>query len=149
MPIDTKQITHTFIQIAEKIANSKIKPLDFGKGMILFRGEIHIIKAIGDQEKISSSEIARQFGITRAVIHKTLLKLEKEQYVIKKNDLTDRKKILLYLTDKGKAAYMAHETYHNEQDKIINEFLNKLPPDHLHTIQQYLDHTHKILDLYF
>ena len=84
MPIDTKQITYTFIQIAEKIANSKIKPLDFGKGMILFRGEIHIIKAIGDQEKISSSEIARQFGITRAVIHKTLLKLEKEQYVIKK-----------------------------------------------------------------
>ena len=93
------EVIDSFIKLTEKISNGKTNILDFGSNdMVFYRGEIHIIKMIGDYPGIYSSEIARNFGITRAVVHKTLLKLEKRNLVEKKQDSEDKKrqKILDY-----------------------------------------------------
>ena len=78
MEADKKEVISLYISLIEKIANGRTNVLDFGsEDMTFYRGEIHIIKIIGDSPGIYSSEIARYMGITRAVVHKTLLKLEK------------------------------------------------------------------------
>ena len=62
-------VVERYIALIEKIANGKNNMLSFvGKDMTFYRGEIHIIKKIGDNPGIFSSEIARDMGITRAVI---------------------------------------------------------------------------------
>lgn len=72
-----REVINDFIALAETIANSQANTLDFGgDGMAFHRSEILVIKRIGDYPGMFSSEIARHFGITRAVIHKTLLKIE-------------------------------------------------------------------------
>ena len=82
---NTENLIDLYISLVEKIANGKSKILNFeGEDMSFYRGEIHIIKKIGDSPGIFSSEIARSMGITRAVIHKTLLKLEKRNLIKKK-----------------------------------------------------------------
>ena len=43
-----EEIMGQFVRMIETIANSKMKKMDFGEGIILFRGEIHLIKALGD-----------------------------------------------------------------------------------------------------
>ena len=92
------EVIDSFIKLTEKISNGKTNILDFGSNdMVFYRGEIHIIKMIGDYPGIYSSEIARNFGITRAVVHKTLLKLEKRNLVEKKQDLEDKKRQKLYI----------------------------------------------------
>lgn len=86
------EVIDSFIKLTEKISNGKTNILDFGSNdMVFYRGEIHIIKMIGDYPGIYSSEIARNFGITRAVVHKTLLKLEKRN-LVKKNRIQRIKK---------------------------------------------------------
>ena len=97
-------VIERYIALVEKIANGKNNTLSFaGKDMTFYRGEIHIIKKIGDNPGIFSSEIARDMGITRAVIHKTLLKLEERGFVEKEEDTEDKKRKKLFLTKSGQA----------------------------------------------
>ena len=134
-------VIRSFIELTEQIANSKTNILDFGcEEMTFYRGEIHIIKMIGDFPGIHSAELARKFGITRPVVHKTLQKLMERGLIVKKDDPEDKKRSLLYLTEKGWVAYREHEKYHNEQDKALFDFLSDMPGDKLEAVKGFLDH---------
>lgn len=131
----------SFIELTEKIANSKTTVLNFGsEDMTFYRGEIHMIKMIGDFPGIHSAELARRFGITRAVVHKTLQKLNDRGLITKDDDSSDKKRFLLYLTEKGRTAYQCHENYHNENDRALFEFLANMSGDKLSAIKGFLEH---------
>lgn len=141
-----REVINAFIALTETIANSQANTLDFGEdGLVFHRGEIHIIKMIGDYPGIFSSEIARRFGITRAVIHKTLLKIEERGLVTREQDDRDRKKHKLYLTGKGQAAYRLHEEYHNTHDKALFEYVNALAEGQLKAIKGFLEHACRLI----
>jgi len=134
-------VIRSFIELTEQIANTKTNVLNFGsEDMTFYRGEIHIIKMIGDFPGIHSAELARKFGITRPVVHKTLQKLSERGFITKEDDAEDRKRNLLYLTEKGQLAYREHEKYHDENDKALFDYLADMPSDKLATINGFLNH---------
>lgn len=140
------EVINAFITLTENIANSKTNILDFGsEDMTFYRGEIHIIKMIGDYPGIFSSEVARRFGITRAVIHKTLVKLEKRSLVMKQPDAKDKKRQKLFLTAKGQLAYAYHEEYHNQYDKELFDYVVNMPESQLEAIKGFLKHANKLI----
>ncbi len=140
------EVINAFITLTENIANSKTNVLDFGSDdMTFYRGEIHVIKMIGDYPGIFSSEIARRFGITRAVVHKTLLKLEDRGLVNREQNSDDRKKQKLYLSEKGQLAYHYHEEYHNEYDKVLFDYVADLPEPQLEAIRGFLEHANNLI----
>jgi hypothetical protein len=50
------EVINEFIALTESIANSRTNVLDFGsEDMRFYRGEIHIIKMIGDWESLKTS----------------------------------------------------------------------------------------------
>ncbi len=146
MTTEADRIAALFIQLAEKIANAKTLPLDMGDGMVFYRGEIHIVKMIGNEPGISASEIARRIDVTRAVVHKTLLKLDEKGVVRKLADPLDGKRVLLYLTAEGELAYAAHERYHRQQDAAMNDFLGEISKKERHAIWRFLQHADSLLD---
>ncbi|WRS28158.1 methyltransferase [Oscillospiraceae bacterium MB08-C2-2] len=134
-------VIRSFIELTEQIANSRTNILSFGsQDMTFYRGEIHIIKMIGDFPGIHSAELARKFGITRPVVHKTLQKLSERGLINKEDDTEDKKRSLLYLTEKGELAYHEHEKYHDENDKALFDFLADMPGDKLSAIDGFLNH---------
>lgn len=60
--------------------------------------------------------------------------------IVKEDDVQDRKRSLLYLTEKGQFAYCEHEKYHHENDKALFDFLAEISPDQLEAIKGFLDH---------
>ena len=143
-------VIERYIALIEKIANGKNNTLSFaGKDMTFYRGEIHIIKKIGDNPGIFSSEIARDMGITRAVIHKTLLKLEERGFVEKEEDTEDKKRKKLFLTKKGKAAYTAHEKYHQTYDKSFFGFIDSLNEQECSLIDHFLERANEMIANHF
>ena len=139
-----------YIALIEKIANGKNNTLSFaGKDMTFYRGEIHIIKKIGDNPGIFSSEIARDMGITRAVIHKTLLKLEERGFVEKEEDTEDKKRKKLFLTKRGQAAYTAHEKYHQTYDKSFFDFIDSLNEQEYSLINLFLEKANEMITNHF
>lgn len=143
-------VIERYIALVEKIANGKNNTLSFaGKDMTFYRGEIHIIKKIGDHPGIFSSEIAREMGITRAVIHKTLLKLEERGFVEKEADTGDKKRKKLFLTKRGQAAYIAHEKYHQSCDTSFFDFIDSLNEQECDLIECFLEKANEMIEKHF
>lgn len=141
-----KEVIHAFIALTENIANSKTNVLTFGgNDMVFYRGEIHIIKMIGDYPGLYSSEIARRFGITRAVVHKTLVKLEERGFVAREQDHEDKKRYKLFLSERGQHAYTCHEDYHKEHDKALFDYVANMPDDQLAAIKGFLEHANQLI----
>jgi DNA-binding MarR family transcriptional regulator len=145
----TREIMGDFLKLIEVVYNGKRKILDFGDDMVFYRGEIHMIKVIGDHSGIYISEMARHFNITRAVVSKTIIKLERNGFVRKEEDPSDRKRVCLYLTDKGKKAYDAHNTFHLVNDKNIYEFLDGLEDYSLDIVKAFMVKANEMVENHF
>lgn len=139
MKKQVKDLMKSFVQLIESAANNKKRILDFGEDMVFYRGEIHIIKVIGDYPGMYISEIAQRLNVTRAVISKIIKKLEARGFIVKKEIKEDKKKLSVYLTKKGQIAYKAHHQFHLENDKEIFEYLEKLTEKELLVIKEFLD----------
>jgi DNA-binding MarR family transcriptional regulator len=145
-----KLVINDFIQMTERIANGKTNILDFGlEEMQFYRGEIHMIKMVGDHPGIFISEMARNFNVTRAVVAKTVRKLEKHGFLEKKEDVEDKKRLCLFLTEKGKMAYNLHTQYHQEYDRPLFDYLESLNDNELHIIQEFLKHANTLIENHF
>ena len=145
-PVCSSDVIRAFIELTEQIANSKTNILDFGsEDMTFYRGEIHMIKMIGDFPGIYSAELARKFGITRPVVHKTLQKLSKRKLITKEDDEENKKRFQLYLTEKGWAAYRYHQEYHERYDKALFDYVGNITGDQLTCIKGFLDHAIELI----
>ena len=136
-----------FVSLTEKIANSKTNILDFGTPeMTFYRGEIHLIKLIGDFPGIYAAELARKLGITRAVVQRTVSILEQRGFLLKETDPNDKKRYRLFLSPPGQKAYHLHEAYHQEHDQELFHYLNKLSSQDLMAISGFLTHATNLID---
>ncbi|WMJ88540.1 MarR family transcriptional regulator [Anaerocolumna sp. MB42-C2] len=145
-----KLVINDFIQMTERIANGKTNVLNFGlEEMKFYRGEIHMIKMVGDHPGIFISEMARGFNVTRAVVAKTVRKLEENGFLEKKEDDEDKKRFCLFLTEKGKMAYKLHNQYHQEYDRPLFAYLESLNDNELHIIQEFLKHAKALIENHF
>lgn len=145
-----KLVINDFIQMTERIANGKTNILDFGlEEMQFYRGEIHMIKMVGDYPGIFISEMARKFNITRAVVAKTVRKLEEHGFLEKKEDVEDKKRFCLFLTQKGEMAYKLHNQYHQDYDRPLFTYLESLNDNELHIIQEFLKHANALIENHF
>ena len=96
-------------------------PRKFGKE-ILIGSEIHAIAAVGDESMANVSLLAKKMGITKAAASQTVRKLQKNGYIRKLRDESNKREILLVLTEKGKSAYEGHREDWNEScGKFIHE----------------------------
>ncbi len=143
-------IINDFIKMTEQIANGKTNVLDFGmEDMTFYRGEIHMIKMVGDCPGIFISEMARNFSVTRAVVAKTVRKLEERGFLTKEEDMQDKKRLRLFLTDKGKQAYELHQEYHQKFDRPLFAYLESLSDSDLRVIQEFLKHANSLIQNHF
>ena len=143
-------VINDFIRMTERIANGKTNVLDFGsEDMTFYRGEIHMIKMVGDCPGIFISEMARNFNITRAGVAKTVRKLEERGLLTKEDDLKDKKRLRLFLTDKGRKAYELPQEYHQEFDRPLFAYLEGLEDADLRIIQEFLKHTNSLIENHF
>ncbi len=143
-------IINEFIKMTERIANGKINTLELGpEGMTFYRGEIHMIKMVGDQPGIFISEMARNFNITRAVVAKTVRKLEERGFLNKIEDAEDKKRICLFLTEKGQRAYLLHKAYHEKYDSPLFNYLGELNEHELKVIQEFIKHANSLVENHF
>ena len=143
-------VVNDFIRLTERVANGKMNVLNLGsEDMTFYRGEIHMIKMVGDYPGIFISEMARNFNITRAVVAKTIHKLEERGLIQKIEDEIDKKRLCLYLTDKGKEAYQLHQEYHKEYDSPLFDYLDTLNSDELELIQTFLKHANDLVNHHY
>lgn len=68
------------------------------------RGEMAVLRLLGEEKrKMSAGEISRLLNMTTSRIAAVLGSLEKKGFIIRKTDQSDKRRVLVALTDKGSA----------------------------------------------
>ncbi len=69
----------------------------------LYRGQPPILRLLWDEEGLTHNELALRLNVTPATMSRTLQRMEKAGFVVRKPDPDDQRVSRVYLTDHGRA----------------------------------------------
>lgn len=72
-----------------------------------------IDESVSEGNKITSSDISRQFGVSRAAVSQYISSLESEGYILRYNSENDRRRTYLITTEKAKDITKKIDSYLN------------------------------------
>lgn len=121
------------------------KARNFGTDTVLHLGEIHIIEFIGDNDKLSVSEIARRKNITKGAVSQTLIRLEGKKLIVKSLNPENKTQTIVSLTKKGWTAYCEHKRYHQNINKVILSCIRGRDEGDIKSIYDFLDEIEKLI----
>ncbi|AGB41310.1 transcriptional regulator [Halobacteroides halobius DSM 5150] len=78
------------------LLNKKLKPYDISHGQIL------LLIALYNQEGICQHQICQMYNLNKAAVGRGIKKLEEIGFITKQTDPNDKRKNLIYLTNKAK-----------------------------------------------
>ena len=87
--------------------------------------DMHIIEAIGIEEPRSMSVIAKKREITVSTLTINMNSLEEKGYLVRERSKTDKRVVLVRLTDKGRKAFFHHRDFHKNMIKSIVKDLSE------------------------
>ena len=117
----------TYYKIEEINLNQVIK--------CLTTSELHIIEAIGENE-ITMNELSDKLGITMGTASVAVNKLTEKQFLERSRSNTDRRKVFVKLTQKGKVALNYHGNFHST---ILERITDDIPKEKLDTFVEVFE----------
>ncbi|MDB6061703.1 MAG: hypothetical protein JWM78_1806 [Verrucomicrobiaceae bacterium] len=90
-----------FFRLLNKILWGRKYPRDYGSGELLHMAEAEILDRVGSCEKITTTLLAEQLGVSKAAISTLVNKLETKRYLSKTTSALHRNIKYLSLTKKG------------------------------------------------
>lgn len=87
--------------------------------------DMHVIEAIGLDAAKNMTSVARTLAVTTGTLTIAMNSLVKKGYVQRVRSEEDRRVVLVFLTDKGKKAFLHHKQFH---DEMISRVVERLSP---------------------
>jgi len=84
------------------------------KGIKLSMNEIHILEAIRNSDEPIMTNLAKKLRITTGTLTASIDRLVNKKYVVRYQEETDRRKVLVKLTELADDVLKVHDDFHNE-----------------------------------
>jgi DNA-binding MarR family transcriptional regulator len=97
--------------------------------------ELHVIAAVGLESR-TMTEVANTLKITMGSLTTSVNRIVQKGYIERKFDKADRRRIYIYLTDKGKEVEVFHEAFHAN---IVSEITKALEQIKLDVLNEELE----------
>ena len=85
--------------------------------------DMHIIEAVGIDEPRSMSTVAKSMSVTMGTLTTNMNSLEDKGYIIRERSKTDKRVVLVVLTDKGRKAFFHHRDFHKKMIRSYRQFI--------------------------
>lgn len=105
--------------------------------------DMHIIEAIGNDEPKSMSVIAKSLNITVGTLTTNMNSLEDKKYILRERSKTDKRVVLVRLTEKGRKAFFHHRDFHR---RMIHSIVKDLEEDEMKVLIRCLQNLTKFFD---
>lgn len=105
--------------------------------------DMHIIEAIGNGEPKSMSVIAKSLNITVGTLTTNMNSLEDKKYILRERSKTDKRVVLVRLTEKGRKAFFHHRDFHR---RMIHSIVKDLEEDEMKVLIRCLQNLTKFFD---
>ena len=79
--------------------------------------DMHIMEAVGIEEKRKMSDIAARLSVTVGTLTVNMNSLEKKGYIVRERSTQDKRVVLVTLTEKGRKAFFHHRDFHKAMIK--------------------------------
>lgn len=132
------KISYIFLRVIVKFLDIDKRTRCYGTDKQLFNAEIHMIKAIKENEGLHVTGLANILGVTKGAVSQIIGKLEKKGMIIKDKDADNQSKLILRLSPKGEIAYSSHEKYHQQIDDVVNEILKDASDEEIGFLKDFL-----------
>lgn len=119
-------LNHLLVVMFNQILNIEEKALKKGPYKNLTISELHAIEAIGYDSTLTMSTLATKLDVTVGTLTIAMNNLVKKGYVSRVRSDSDRRVVLICLTDLGRNAFLHHSAFHQE---MINFTLSVLNPN--------------------
>ena len=139
------QINQKLFSILNLAQQLEAQPKRYGTDVLLTGTDIHLLEIIGDNPKVSVTDIARMAGVTKGAVSQKLKQLEKKGVVFKQEDPENLSRSIVALSSKGKVAYFAHKHWHETMDGGFNEYYNTLSHEKTENIVEFLTNMEELL----
>jgi DNA-binding MarR family transcriptional regulator len=143
--VSSLAIAEKFSRVVKLWQDVEKKPQKFGTEENLYSSEIHLIEAIGENNHLSVTDIAKYLGVTKGAVSQTLKKLENKGLAIKNTDPLNSSRAIVVLTAKGKMAFYAHEHWHEQMDGGFRQYMNSLAQEQMDLIYEVLSNVENFI----
>lgn len=106
-----QQISELVIRVMNKYSYMHKKQLNFGEDKSISFSEAQVIEEIIRNRDSNMSALAKELGVTKAAITKTMKKLESKGFIKRYKNLDNNKDIFMSLTDLGDRTYKIYQKY--------------------------------------
>ena len=131
-PIDMDLICNVFLQTVNQYGQLEKHLHTADQELCL--SEIHTVAAVGAQEGINITALAKKQGISKSAVSQMVSKLVKKGYIIKKPSPETENEVVLELTQKGEDVRAEHEKQHQWLQEQLSAIFEKYPPDTMDTL---------------
>ena len=101
----------------------------------LTNNDIHVIRAIGMNEKKNMSMIAKELAVTIGTLTISINSLVRKGYVIKERSQKDKRVVFVNLSSKGEVAFSRNEELY---DQMVNSMLEDLEDNEMDILMKSL-----------
>lgn len=91
----------------------------------LTTNDMHVIEAIGLDEGLPMSAVAKKLNVTAGTLTASINSLVNKKYVSRQRSEKDRRVVHIKLTDKGVKAYHHHADFHHKMTDAVIKSLNE------------------------
>ena len=103
-----EQMQVALMDFVDAVNDSHAGGIDFGTEHRLYPAEIHTVVAIGDNEGIGVTQLAKQLDVSKPTISERTRRLAAKGFIRKEKESTNAKSVLLWLTADGRKIGRAH-----------------------------------------
>ncbi|MGD1815539.1 MAG: MarR family transcriptional regulator [Pleomorphochaeta sp.] len=133
------KLSYVFLRIVTKVSEIDQKTRYYGTDTQLHNAEIHLIKAINENEGIHVTGLAQKLGVTKGAVSQILVKLQKKNMIVKETDPNNLSKLILKLTPKGKIANDNHEKLHQQFNELFYSVTDKYTKQEKELLKDFFD----------
>lgn len=107
-------VNEILVRLFANVLDIEEKCLKVGDFSDLSISEMHVIDNIGINRERTMSDTAKDLRVTSGTLTTAVDNLIKKGYVVRERSIEDRRVVKIRLTEKGIAAYHAHEDFHKD-----------------------------------
>ncbi|GEM_PF-2053951 len=141
------EFLHRLDRVIARLAAIQQTPRSYGTDVQIHSTEIHTIQAIGENENMSLTQLAKHMGVTKGALSQTVGKLTRKKLVTKRLAPGNAREIRVALTDSGWTAHRHHEAFDRRILLAIEAYCGSATPRKVKRYVEVLRDFEDILDL--
>lgn len=120
-----RTLNELLVNLFNNVMDTEAKAIITEEYKDISNNDMHIIEAIGIEEPRKMSEIAKRLDVTVGTLTINMNNLENKKYIIRERSKTDKRVVLVTLTEKGRKAFFHHRDFHKHMIQSLVKDLDE------------------------